>query len=196
MAGAPAGPRLVYWFLGGGASLLTAIAIRLIGFEFSNTPPPSRGPSGPESPQIDFPASNQTRVQEGTVAPLPRKKTELGEPASRADPPQPAGGELAERTAQSDPRTVSKLIEILRDIASSYDPKKLSEIEIHLYSPNPVIRAEAVNAVLNLGDEAGAELLHRASRSMLDPREELETLEKAAFLRLPSGTFRAVGAQK
>ena len=71
----------------------------------------------------------------------------------------------------------------------TYDAKSLPKIEPFLYSDEPAIREAALNAIVNLGDEAGAEILRRAARSMVDPKEELEALEKAAFLRLPPVKF-------
>jgi hypothetical protein len=88
-----------------------------------------------------------------------------------------------------EPEAIARVIDGFQEISASYDPKRLQEIEPYLYSRNLMIRAAAVDAVLNLGDSSGAEILRRAARSMLEPKEELETLEKAALLALPSGTF-------
>jgi hypothetical protein len=92
---------------------------------------------------------------------------------------------------ESDPNLVEQIVDGLIEISASYNPERLVEIEPYLYCPNSAVRTAAVDAVLNLGSEAGADLLHRASYSMLDSREAKETLEKAAFLRLPSGVLKS-----
>jgi hypothetical protein len=92
---------------------------------------------------------------------------------------------------ESDPNVVEQIVDGLIEISASYNAERLVEIEPYLYCPNSAVRTAAVDAVLNLGSEAGADLLHKASQSMLDPREAKETLEKAAFLRLPSGVLKS-----
>jgi len=178
---------------GAAVSLLVAIAGYFTGGESASTLSAATSPPTLESGNIELPASNNAGEKIAASASLHREKYESGATASFAEP---SVSGLEEQASQRDQRAVSKIVETLREVAASYDPKRLSELDTHLYSSNPVIRAEAVDAVLNLGDASGAEMLRRASRSMLDPKEELETLGKAAFLRLPSGSLKAASVPK
>jgi hypothetical protein len=174
-------------------ALLAVLFVSFIGAERPGTAPSPVDQSVPEPPQSQMPVSIQTARVGGHTVPSLQKRRGLGVPDSPSEPAGLPGVGLAERTAPVDDPSVRKLVVSLQEMASSFDPKTLPGIEVHLYSPNPLIRAEAVNAVLNMGDAAGAEVLRRASRAMSDPKEELETLEKAAFLRLPSGSLKAAG---
>jgi hypothetical protein len=81
---------------------------------------------------------------------------------------------------ETTPEAIAKIdaaVSTLQELSATYDAKSLPKMEPFLYSDEPAIR------------EAGAEILRRAARSMVDPKEELEALEKAAFLRLPPGKF-------
>lgn len=192
---APKSGRLAL-LIGAGMSLLAALACSFIGVESATTLVPEPGRPAMESRQTELPASARTGEKRGGPPSQHRDNLDSWAPATSIGPPRTPGSGLDERPQQSDQRTASKLIEGLREIAASYDPKRLAEIESHLYSRNPAIRAEAVDAVLNLGDASGAEMLRRASHSMSDPNEESETLAKAAFLRLPSGSFSAPSTPK
>ena len=91
---------------------------------------------------------------------------------------------------ETTPEAIARIdaaVNTLQELSATYDAKSLPKMEPFLYSDEPAIREAALNAIVNLGDEAGAEILRRAARSMVDPKEELDALEKAAFLRLPPG---------
>ena len=134
-----------------------------------------------------------TSVGEASQFSLIKQKKDVG---VTSDDSQEAIQNASSPASNINPDQLEKLIDGLREISASYDPRRLGEIESYLYSSNPAIRSAAVEAVFNLGDKSGAELLHRASRSMLDPKEETETLEKAAFLRLPPCSFKTLNTRK
>jgi HEAT repeat protein len=79
------------------------------------------------------------------------------------------------------------IIEKVRDASTTYDPASLPIIEPYLYSPDSEIRGEAVNAIVNLGDKAGAVLLRKYAEKESNLERKLEILKLADWLELPSG---------
>lgn len=78
------------------------------------------------------------------------------------------------------------IINNLQSIGQSYKPASLSQIDPWLSNPDKDIRSAALNAVLLIGDPAGACLLRKAAKSVDDPREASVLLDKADYLELPS----------
>lgn len=88
------------------------------------------------------------------------------------------------------PSEKDKIIDKVRDASTTYDAASLPIIEPYLYSPDPEVRGEAVNAIVNLGDKAGAALLRKYAEKESDLERKLEILKLADWLELPSGKFR------
>jgi hypothetical protein len=74
----------------------------------------------------------------------------------------------------------------LREYAITYDVSSLPLIEPYLYSSDPDIRADALNAVIVLGAQEGGRVLRQAAASIKDPKEAAEFLSKADYVELPS----------
>lgn len=82
-----------------------------------------------------------------------------------------------------------RIVEEVREAAITYDPASLSVIAPYLNSPDLELRQEAVNAVVTLGDAAGAPLLRAQAAKETDPLRKKELLDFAAWLELPPAQF-------
>jgi hypothetical protein len=83
----------------------------------------------------------------------------------------------------------ANILEKVHDAAVTYDPASLPIIEPYLNSPDPEVRLEAMNAVVTLGDVAGAPLLRAQAAKESDPLRKKELLDFAAWLELPPAQF-------
>jgi hypothetical protein len=88
------------------------------------------------------------------------------------------------------PSEKDQIINKVRDASTTYDAASLPIIEPYLYSPDPEVRGEAVNAIVNLGDKAGAALLRKYAEKESNLERKLEILKLADWLELPSGKIR------
>lgn len=77
------------------------------------------------------------------------------------------------------------ILEKVRDAAVTYDPASLPIIEPYLNSPDSEVRIEAMNAVVTLGDSAGAPLLRAQAAKETDQARKKELLDFANWLELP-----------
>jgi hypothetical protein len=80
-----------------------------------------------------------------------------------------------------------QIIDKVREASTTYDSASLPIIEPYLYSPDPEVRGEAVNAIVNLGDKAGSALLRKYAEKESNLERKLEVLKLADWLELPSG---------
>lgn len=78
-----------------------------------------------------------------------------------------------------------RIVEQVREAAITYDPASLSLIAPYLNSPDLELRQEAVNAVVTLGDAAGAPLLRSQAAKEADQLRKKELLDLATWLELP-----------
>ena len=85
------------------------------------------------------------------------------------------------------PSEKDQIIDKVRDASTTYDAASLPIIEPYLYSPDPEVRVEAVNAIVNLGDKAGSALLRKYAEKEINLERKLEVLKLADWLELPSG---------
>jgi hypothetical protein len=137
-------------------------------------------------------AEKQETLGTSLVESKPQAAPAQRSPSTGKTGPQDFPSAGTDQKPETTPEAIAKIdaaVSTLQELSATYDAKSLPKMEPFLYSDEPAIREAALNAIVNLGDEAGAEILRRAARSMVDPKEELEALEKAAFLRLPPGKF-------
>ncbi len=78
-----------------------------------------------------------------------------------------------------------RILEQVHEAAVTYDPASLPMIAPHLNSPDPDVRMEAMNAVVTLGDAAGAPLLRAQAVKETDEARKSELLRLANWLELP-----------
>jgi hypothetical protein len=78
-----------------------------------------------------------------------------------------------------------RIVEQVREAAITYDPASLPVIAPYLNSPDLELRREAVDAVVTLGDAAGAPLLRTQAAKETDQFRKRELLDLAAWLELP-----------
>jgi hypothetical protein len=71
----------------------------------------------------------------------------------------------------------------------TYDKVALPRITPYLASADPDIRQEAINAVVNIGDPAGAPFLRSQAAREADFNKKKELLDLADWLELPSATL-------
>jgi len=89
---------------------------------------------------------------------------------------------------QTAPADKESLLAAINEAAITYDPASLPIIAPHLKSPDPEIRAAAVDAVVVLGDAAGASLLRQAAKTARSSEEAADLRQKADYLELPPAT--------
>jgi hypothetical protein len=82
-----------------------------------------------------------------------------------------------------------RILTELQEAATTYDAAYLPKIQPYLSHPDAELRTAAVNAVITLGDSAGAPLLRAASSLIKDPREAVALLDAAEYMELPSGSM-------
>jgi len=75
----------------------------------------------------------------------------------------------------------------LQEAAITYSPAAIPLIEPSLYSSDREIREAAADAMVALGETAGAAVLRKAAAKARDPREAAALLERAEYLELPPG---------
>lgn len=162
--------------------LLVALALGLAGLGYYHL----RHAAPPESP----------RPPEAPVsAGLPAHETA----ATRASPDSPADEPIQPAVDHAEAR--AEAAARIAAAAARQDAEALPELVRHLGSPDPAVRALALDGVLQLGDAAGAEPLRAAARRMRDPREAARLLEAADYLALPpappaTGTYKTVSGAR
>ena len=82
-----------------------------------------------------------------------------------------------------------KVIDNLREASVTYDKVALPRITPYLASADPDVRQEAINAVVNIGDPAGAPFLRAQAAREADFNKKKELLDLADWLELPSATL-------
>lgn len=82
-----------------------------------------------------------------------------------------------------------KVIDNLREASVTYDKAALPQITPYLASPDPDVRQEAISAVVNIGDPAGAPFLRSQAAREADFNKKKELLDLADWLELPSATL-------
>ena len=82
-----------------------------------------------------------------------------------------------------------KAIDNLREASVTYDKVALPRITPYLASADPDVRQEAINAVVNIGDPAGAPFLRSQAAREADFNKKKELLDLADWLELPSATL-------
>jgi hypothetical protein len=157
---------------------LIALALLIAGLLFYILLDPSstveKDDSRQSAPAKPSPTSSFVASQQGTFQPIEDKKNVpnalYSVPASTPS--------ISEK---------DQIIEKVRDASTTYDPASLPIIEPYLYSPDSEIRGEAVNAIVNLGDKAGAVLLRKYAEKESNLERKLEILKLADWLELPPG---------
>jgi hypothetical protein len=139
-------------------------------------------PSNKEEKKIHHndPSSSTLVASSAQKSFKPLEKNNTPSPKSLPDLP-PSSPTISEK---------NQIIDKVRDASTTYDAASLPIIEPYLYSPDPEVRGEAVNAIVNLGDKAGAALLRKYAEKESDLERKLEILKLADWLELPSGKFR------
>ena len=160
-------------------------AIVFLGWCFFSTPPRNSGPiqtSAHTNRFIPPPPPSHSKSQELPAEPetpgiLVSSRPAAAREESKHFPIQPL-----------EPRvSVEKTLSDLEEIGASYNVSRVPEIVPYLRSENSEIRAAATDALVTLGHPSGAEAIQQAAKIVTDPREAEAMLQKAAFLRLPSG---------
>ena len=90
----------------------------------------------------------------------------------------------------STPTDREKIFQVIEAASITYDPAELPKIQPYLTHPDPEVRAEALNGIVNLGDEAGVPLLREAARRAPNSEESRRLIEMAEYLELPVSTTK------
>lgn len=77
----------------------------------------------------------------------------------------------------------------------TYVPVSLPKIQPYLTHPDPEVREEALNGIVNLGDAAGAALLREAAQRSPSKQEAVRLIEMAEYLELPVSTTKFLKPQ-
>ena len=152
-------PKVVFGIL----LLAVGVAVGAVLLKHLAAPPPA--------PVVaSAPAPAQTPVE---PAPLPPPA-----PFS-APPPPPLTAEQQEATNQAE-------IDQLMDWSRNNDPQSLSNILADLSSPQKDVREAAIEAAKQFGSTNAIPALKAAAMSATDTDEQIEMLQAANFLSLPS----------
>jgi len=139
--------------------------------------PPTVAVSNPSPTPLPEPSPSARSA----TKPLPRAHRQL--PATAKRPP----------FVPPPPQTSKEIVlHTLGEAATTYEATSLPVIEPHLYSPDPEIRGAALNAVVILGDKAGAPLLRKAALSATNSAEAAELMDQAAYLELPPARLHLI----
>lgn len=105
--------------------------------------------------------------------------------ASNHDASSKIGPSLDDESTAEPVSERESILEKVHEAAITYDPASLPVIEPYLNSPDPEVRFEAMNAVVTLGDAAGAPLLRAQAARESDDARKKELLNYANWLELP-----------
>jgi len=169
----PTKPTLL---LGGLALVLGAIVLI-----FSRTHPAPASASPPPDPLLMPSMVARPAMMSATRTSAPR-------PAEGSPVRTPVVGSITEQTV--DPLAEERKFPILvalHEAASTYSPEGIPLIEPSLYSSDPEIREAAADALVVLGETAGAAVLRKAASRARNPREAVALIERAEYLELPPG---------
>ena len=145
-----------------------AVIVSLLFYAFMAAGPEAR-PSA-KAPEVSAPSSKIHEPLPSAAAP---RASSIGTPALAVQP-----------TLENASRQT--IMETIQTASVSYDPVELPRIQPFLSSPDPEVRAAALNGIVVLGHAAGAPLLREAARRAATTQEAVELLTKADYLELPS----------
>jgi hypothetical protein len=162
--------------LAGGLMLVIAIIIALK-FTSNETPAPTGGDT---NPSLDRAANRPKPTPAPLAVPAPGAR-----PSGSLGATPALTGEAAEQA-----RAVA--IEKMQEASTSYDAAQLPVIQPYLVSPDPKLRAAAVDAMVVLGDASAGAMIREAAKSMTS-LDEVKKMEKAAdYVELPPVDFKKV----
>lgn len=146
-----------------------------------------------------YTGSATTQDRRGETSPSAQAPREVGksEPrsAETAKPNVPATLPAApprtESSAASTPANESteEILFRLQQASFTYDAAALRDIKPYLTSSDPAVRRAALDAVVTLGDAAGAAVLREAAQKTRDASEAAELRAKADYLELPPASL-------
>ena len=151
------------------------VAFGLAGLSPERKPEPSAASKSATRP----PDAVASYAPNPTVAPLSTSGRNPVSDNPNSSPPVP----LVDESSRE------RILTELQEAATTYDAAHLPKIEPYLSHPDAELRTAAVNAVITLGDSAGAPLLRAASSLIKDPREAVALLDAAEYMELPSGSM-------
>jgi hypothetical protein len=132
-----------------------------------------------EQVKVPHSSSSPNRLQPTSVMPQEQELKPVIE-----EPHSPNSAPKATPVLEKD-----KVIDNLREASVTYDKVALPRITPYLASADPDVRQEAINAVVNIGDPAGAPFLRSQAAREADFNKKKELLDLADWLELPSATL-------
>jgi len=170
--------------------LATALLLLALFFAASKILGPG---SGGDDPAAEPAAS--TRSESRTRPDLQNRGMDA---ADRASPPASAPP-MAEKTSDEpaipDAITESSrlhALEIMNEAAVSYDAAELPVIRPYLESPDPALRAAAVEAMIILGDSSAGPMLREAAAKLSSQEEAIQMLRAADYIELPPANLKKI----
>ena len=82
------------------------------------------------------------------------------------------------------------ILTAIETASETYHPVSLPKIQPYLTHPDPEVREEALNGIVNLGEAAGAALLSAAAQRSPSKQEAVRLIEMAEYLELPVSTTK------
>jgi len=159
------------------AGVLLLLALTLVVVRLS----PSSAPSANE---VFAPVarSENRAVRNASTHQAPAQESRIGQ---AIPPDESASAELAVI-----PRDAA--IEKMHDAAVTYDPAELPVIGPYLESPDPELRAAAVEAMIILGDSSAGPMLREAALKLTAPEEILKMQQAADYIELPPANLKKI----
>lgn len=146
-------------------------------------------------------AGPEQTVHEGhPLDPVITRKDATGQQQRGVHPPAPFPDLAQDNKAStlqmhssggSIPADASKetVIEVIQEIAITYDSRELPRIRPFLTHPDPDVRHAALQGMITLGDASAAPMLRAASKEVTDPEEASSMLKAANYLELPPASM-------
>lgn len=138
-------------------------------------------PNSAEAPE----AKPSSTSRASTPTPVPLISTAPSAPhadlpmtTSPSGPP-PAGEQDGESTHEA------KAVAQIEAAAVTYAPSGIDTIAPFLLDASPVVRQNAIDGLIRLGETGGASALREAAAKVKDPRDAIKMLDAADYLELP-----------
>lgn len=128
---------------------------------------------------------------------VPRAKTRsMQAPKPDPGPSRVVLSDETQGTSTADPaKARDAAIEKMQDASTRYDAAELPVIQPYLTSPDPELRAAAVDAMIVLGDASAGPMLRKAAKSLASTEEAEKMTAAADYVELPSGDFKEISEQ-
>jgi hypothetical protein len=160
------------------AAMLVLAVAALIFFIMMPAPDPLAANNLSEKKSVESASPRASSFDSPTVA---TDKSTTGSVAQSAAPVDIVSGSAELQDAE-----VVAIREKIIEGVVTYSEEGLPAIESYLSHPNPEVRAEAIDGMIQISVPAAAQMLRKAAGKTSNPEDKIKMLEAAEFIELPS----------